>query len=115
MTQEQLAGELIGDEAYAGARNFESLERAVNRVLGHTYVCPTHNLLGCLKLVVATMVPAGATVASNSQWLADVLAPRSIAVADVRTQDDSLFTGNVDLQRRPLAGDSHTLRTQSKS
>lgn len=99
VTQEQLAGELIGDEAYAGARNFESLERAVNRVLGHTYVCPTHNLLGCLKLVVATMVPAGATVASNSQWLADVLAPRSIAVADVRTQEDSLFTGNVDLER----------------
>jgi tyrosine phenol-lyase len=99
VTQEQLAGQLVGDEAYAGARNFENLERAVNRVLGHTYVCPTHNLLGCLKLVVATMVPAGATVASNSQWLADVLAPRSIAAADVRTQDDSVFTGNVDLER----------------
>ena len=59
MSQEQLSGQLIGDEAYAGAKNFENLERAVNRVLGHTYVCPTHNLLGCIKLVVATMVPAG--------------------------------------------------------
>ena len=99
VTQEQHAGEMVGDEAYAGAKNFENLERAVNRVLGHTYVCPTHNLLGCLKLVVATMVPAGATVASNSQWLADVLAPRSIAVADVRTQEDAIFTGNADLER----------------
>ena len=25
-------------------------------VLGHSYVCPTHNVLGCVKLVVATMV-----------------------------------------------------------
>ena len=98
-SQEQLSGEFLGDEAYAGAANFENLERAVTRVLGHTYVCPTHNLLGCMKLVVATMIPAGATVASNSQWLADALAPRSIAVADVRTQDEPIFTGDVDVER----------------
>jgi len=29
MTQEQLSGQLIGDEAYAGARNFERLKKAV--------------------------------------------------------------------------------------
>ncbi len=46
MSQEQLAGQLVGDEAYAGARNFENLCAAVTRVLGHTYVCPTHNALG---------------------------------------------------------------------
>ena len=99
MSQEQLSGQLIGDEAYAGARNFESLERAVNRVLGHTYVCPTHNLLGCVKLVVATMVPAGYEVASNARGLADVLTPRKIGLKHVRTDTEQVFTGNVDVER----------------
>ena len=58
-SQEQLSGELIGDEAYAGSRNFEELQRAVERVLGHGYVCPTHNALGCVNLVVSAMIPAG--------------------------------------------------------
>jgi tyrosine phenol-lyase len=98
-SQEQLSGQLIGDESYAGARNFETLQAAVGRVLGHTYVCPTHNLLGCIKLVVATMVPPGSTIATNSQWLADVLAPRGVFTQDLRTRDDPVFTGNVDLPR----------------
>jgi tryptophanase len=38
LSQEQLAGQLTGDEAYAGSRNFETLETAVREVLGHTYV-----------------------------------------------------------------------------
>src|SRR5210317_1556181 len=71
MTQEQLSGQLIGDEAYAGARNFERLEKAVHDVLGHTYVCPTHNVLGCVKLVTATMVPPGSQLPSNSRTRID--------------------------------------------
>ncbi|MCC6129887.1 MAG: hypothetical protein IT186_08150, partial [Acidobacteria bacterium] len=54
MSQEQISGQLIGDEAYAGATNFETLVETVTRVLGHTYVCPTHNSLGAVKLLVAT-------------------------------------------------------------
>src|SRR5690242_12542690 len=57
MSQEQISGQLVGDEAYAGARNFERLQQAVGSVLGHGYVCPTHNLLGALHLVTATLVP----------------------------------------------------------
>ncbi|MCP4201707.1 MAG: tryptophanase [bacterium] len=99
MTQEQLSGQLIGDEAYAGARNFEHLERVVRDVLGHTYVCPTHNVLGCVKLVTATMVPAGSVLPSNARTRIDVLTPRDVEVPDVRNHDEELFTGNVDLGR----------------
>jgi len=99
MTQEQLSGQLIGDEAYAGSLNFERLEKAVRDVLGHHYVCPTHNLLGCVKLVTATMVPPGSVLPSNARTRIDVLAPREIQVADVRDHHEEVFTGNVDLAR----------------
>ncbi len=99
MTQEQLSGQLIGDEAYAGARNFERLQRAVRDVLGFTYVCPTHNILGCVKLVAATMAPAGSKLPTNARTRIDVLAPRHVEVPDVRDHEAELFTGNVDLAR----------------
>ena len=97
MTQEQLSGQLIGDEAYAGARNFERLKKAVHDVLGHTYVCPTHNVLGCIKLVAATMVPAGSIMPSNARTRVDVLAPRHVDIPDVRDYGEDVFTGNVDI------------------
>ena len=99
MTQEQLSGQLIGDEAYAGARNFERLEKAVHEVLGHTYICPTHNVLGCVKLVTSTMVPAGSQLPSNARTRIDVLTPRDVEVPDIRDHEAEVFTGNVDLER----------------
>ncbi len=99
MTQEQLSGQLIGDESYAGARNFEHLEKAVQEVLGHSYVCPTHNVLGCVKLVTATMVPAGSLLPSNARTRIDVLTPRNVEVPDIRDHQTEVFTGNVDLGR----------------
>ena len=99
MSQEQIAGQLVGDEAYAGSRNFDNLCRAVRDQLGHTYVCPAHNLLGCIKLVVSTLVIPGTGVASNASGLADTLTPRSIPVHAVRTGGDPIFTGNVDVGR----------------
>ena len=95
MSQEQIAGQLVGDEAYAGARNFETLCAAVRDVLGHTYVCPTHNLLGGIHLVVKALVPEGAGVATNSQAIGDLLVGR-VPSHDVRTRNDRIFTGNVN-------------------
>ncbi|MGH7681960.1 MAG: beta-eliminating lyase-related protein, partial [Candidatus Eiseniibacteriota bacterium] len=99
MTQEQISGQLLGDEAYAGSRNFENLSRAAGRVLGHTYVCPTHNLLGCHHLVLTTLLPVGSGVASNARGLTDTLAPRAVPVHDLRLQTQEVFTGNIDLDR----------------
>jgi tyrosine phenol-lyase len=97
MSQEQIAGQLIGDEAYAGARNFENLCSAVREVLGHTCVCPTHNLLGGIHLVLKALVPDGTGVATNSQMVADLLVGR-VPARDVRTRSDRVFTGNVNLK-----------------
>jgi|AMFO01.1.fsa_nt_gi Tryptophanase len=97
MSQEQLAGQFIGDEAYADARNFEALCQAVSEVLGHEYVCPTHNGLGAVKLVVATMVPPGSKLPSNARTRIDVLTPRDVTVPDCRDPSAERFTGNMDL------------------
>ncbi|HYN42481.1 MAG TPA: tryptophanase, partial [Thermoanaerobaculia bacterium] len=97
MSQDQIAGQLVGDEAYAGARNFDTLVDAVNRVLGHTYVCPTHNSLGAIKLLVTTIIPKGSLVPSNSVGRIDVWTPRGIEIADVRDRYEAVFTGNADL------------------
>jgi tyrosine phenol-lyase len=97
MSQEQLSGQFIGDEAYAGSRNFETLQHAVAEVFGHGYLCPTHNLLGSVKLVVSTMVPEGSRVPSNSRGMVDLLAPREVDAPYVRDEGEGVFTGNVDL------------------
>ncbi len=96
-SQEQLAGQLLGDEAYAGSRNFERLQAAAAEVLGHGYVCPTHNILGCIKLIVSTMVPKGSVVPSNGRDRWDVLVPREVEVVDVRDRSEPVFTGDIDL------------------
>ncbi len=98
-SQEQLAGQLIGDEAYAGSINFETLEKAVHDVLGHTYVCPTHNVLGCVKLVMATMAPAGSAVPSNARTRMDQFKPLGVEYPDMRDLDRTVFTGNMNLER----------------
>ncbi|MCJ7629380.1 MAG: beta-eliminating lyase-related protein, partial [Longimicrobiales bacterium] len=106
MSQEQLSGQFIGDEAYAGSRNFEGLQAAVTKIFGHTYLCPTHNILGSVKLVVATMVPVGSFVPTNSRGTTDLLAPRDIEGPYVRDMDEAVFTGNAALAtvRKVLEG-----------
>jgi len=99
VSQEQLAGQLVGDEAYAGSRNFEALEQAVRQVLGHSYVCPAHNVIGCTKLVVATMVPKGSVVPSNARTRLDVLKPLGVEYPDIRDHSSPVFTGNMDLRK----------------
>jgi tyrosine phenol-lyase len=106
MSQEQIAGQLVGDEAYAGARNFENLCAAVRDVLGHAHVCPTHNLLGGVHLVLKALVPDGTGVATNSQAIGDLLVGR-VAAYDVRTRTDRVFTGNVSVKSLERVLESH--------
>ncbi|MFC1575689.1 tryptophanase [Gemmatimonadota bacterium] len=111
MSQEQLSGQFIGDEAYAGSRNFETLLAAVGQVFGHSYLCPTHNILGSVKLVVSTMVGAQAEVPTNSRGLIDILTPRGVEAPYLRETDQEVFTGNLALEalKASLAGGAVSL------
>ncbi|MBX3689142.1 tryptophanase [Dokdonella sp.] len=99
VTQEQLAGQLLGDEAYAGARNFETMNAQITRVLGHTYVCPTHNTLGSVKILLHAFAKSGQRLPSNARARIDLHAPRGIELLDVRDHAEGVFTGNFDLAR----------------
>ena len=97
VSQEQLSAQFLGDEAYAGARNFEHLQQAVNEVFGHSYVCPVHNVLGAIKLVLSTLAEPGSVVPTNHRTWMDVFEAGGMAPRDVRFHEAKVFTGDVDI------------------
>ncbi len=96
-SQEQESGSLVGDETYAGSRNFEGLVQVVHQVLGHRHVCPTHNLQGALKLIVTTMVQPGQVVVSNSSFPQLLLEMEGGIFQPMDSTGDGSFPGNLDL------------------
>jgi tyrosine phenol-lyase len=65
MSDNQWAGLMIGDEAYAGARNFYNLEKSVQDVLGYKYMVPTHQGRGAEHLMYSYLVKPGQIVPRN--------------------------------------------------
>ena len=96
MSQDQLSGLFIGDETYAGSRNFEFLMKVVKDTFGFDYVCPTHNLKGAHKLITATMVSKGDVIYSNSS-LPELLTKDKSASVEILSDNDSLYSGNINI------------------
>jgi tyrosine phenol-lyase len=106
MSDWQWAGMMLGDEAYAGSRNFYNLEEAIQKYYGYRYVVPTHQGRGAENLLSRILIKPGDVVPGNMYFtttrLHQELAGGSFVDVIVREahdpNDESPFKGNVDLE-----------------
>ncbi len=107
MSDRQWAGLMLGDEAYAGSRNFYHLESAVRQFYGYRHVIPTHQGRGAEHILSIMCIKDGDFVPGN-MYFTTTKAHQELAGAtfvDVIVdqahdpQDESPFKGNVDLAK----------------
>ena len=65
MSDNQWAGMMLGDESYAGSRNYYHFEEAVRSIFGYKHIIPTHQGRVAENLLFSVVVNVGAVVPNN--------------------------------------------------
>jgi len=107
MSDRQLAGMMLGDEAYAGSRNFFHLEEAVQKYYGYKYIVPTHQGRGAEHIISKILIKPGDYIPGNMYFtttrLHQELAGGTFVdvIIDEAHDPESLhpFKGDIDLEK----------------
>ncbi|NMA62213.1 MAG: tyrosine phenol-lyase [Firmicutes bacterium] len=107
MSDNQWAGLMLGDEAYAGSKNFKHLQEAVRELYGFKHVVPTHQGRGAENLLSQIMIKPGDYVPGN-MYFTTTRAHQELNGATFRDiiideahdpQNEHPFKGNIDLRK----------------
>ncbi len=107
MSDRQWAGMMLGDEAYAGSRNFYHLEDAVVKYYGYRHVVPTHQGRAAEHLISKILIRPGDFVPGNMYFTTTRLHQELAGATFVDVIIDEAhdpesrhpFKGNVDLAK----------------
>ena len=107
MSDRQWAGMMLGDEAYAGSRNFYALEEAIHEYYGYKHLIPTHQGRGAENILSKIMIKEGDIVPGNMYFtttrLHQEMAGGTFKDVIIDEAHDPLhphkFKGDVDLEK----------------
>ena len=107
MSDSQWAGIMMGDEAYAGSRNYAHLKESVKEVMGFDYVLPTHQGRGAEHVLMAALVKPGDRVLGNMHFdtteghilLRGAQPVNCLAAKGYRVSEEAPFKGDFDLEK----------------
>lgn len=105
MSDNQWAGIMVGDEAYAGCRNFFHLQAAVRDIYGYEYVIPTHQGRAAENILMLAMLKPGNYVLGNMFFDTTgahiehkgCIGKEFMIPEAFETESDHPFKGNVDV------------------
>jgi tyrosine phenol-lyase len=107
MSDRQWSAMMLGDEAYAGSKSFERMEKAIRKFYGYKYIIPTHQGRGAENLLSQILIKKGQYVPGNMYFtttrLHQELAGGIFAdvIIDEAHDPKNLhpFKGNVDINK----------------
>jgi tyrosine phenol-lyase len=107
MSDRQWAGMMLGDEAYAGSRNFYNLEETIQKYYGYKHVVPTHQGRGAEHLISQIMIKDGDIIPGNMYFTTTRLHQEmaggtfvDVIIPEAHDPESTyLFKGNFDLDK----------------
>ncbi|HQW42524.1 MAG: tyrosine phenol-lyase [Chitinophagaceae bacterium] len=107
MSDHQWAGMMMGDEAYAGSRNFYHLEEVVKNIYGYKYLVPTHQGRGAENILSKILIKKGDIIPGNMYFTTTRLHQElaggkfeDIIIDEAHDPENEFpFKGNVDLEK----------------
>ena len=107
MSDRQWSGMMMGDEAYAGSRNFYHLEEVVKDVYGYKYLIPTHQGRGAENILSKILIKKGDIIPGNMYFTTTRLHQElaggkfeDIIIDEAHEPESEFpFKGNIDLNK----------------